>query len=311
MSIINHRGPIGIDDHFSLLEPDFTDPPLDVTAFLYHGTDVTPGPRGISATDSSVEIERHFSQQVAMGTTQISQRISPVEFADLFHNTQVDYFNPRTGMANSVTIDVHIYNNNGIPNRRANMAEKSALVSSVRRELRRADGLGLIDVEESHKVQIAHCFFGKGNPDEFRVTLMHALRYNRATPANLQRYCDRNAKLGVDCSGFVNTYFKRIGKISIDKHINEYERGTLRSAEDEIRDLDVLIWQGGSSRHIAVIDHVIPGSNPLRMVVVESSGSKGGLATSKYTVRSVSGQIFRVHRGGPGRGTSRVKIAQV
>jgi hypothetical protein len=141
------------------------------------------------------------------------------------------------------------------------------LVFSVRRELRRAGGQELIDVEQGHKVQIAHCFFGKGNPDEFRVTLMHALRYNRTTPGNLQRYCDRHAKLGVDCSGFVNTYFERIGRISAHKHINEYARGTLRSAENEIRDLDVLIWQGGSRRHIAVIaviDHVIAGSKSLK-----------------------------------------------
>jgi hypothetical protein len=96
---------------------------------------------------------------------------------------------------------------------------------------------------------------------------MHALRYNRTTPGNLQRYCDRHAKLGVDCSGFVNTYFERIGRISAHKHINEYARGTLRSAENEIRDLDVLIWQGGSRRHIAVIaviDHVIAGSKSLK-----------------------------------------------
>jgi hypothetical protein len=293
------------------LEPDYADPPFDVTAFLYHGTDVTPGPRGMPGTVASLDPERHLAGQVSMPTTQVTQRISPVEFADLFHNIQVGYFNPRTGMANSVTIDVHIYSNNGIPKRRANMAEKSILVSSVRQELRRAGGLGLIDVKQGHKVKIAHCFFGKGNPDEFRITLMHALRYNRTTPGNLQRYCDRRAKLGVDCSGFVNTYFERIGRISAHKHINEYARGTLRSAENEIRDLDVLIWQGGSRRHIAVIDHVIAGSNPLKMIVVESSGSKEGLATSEYTVHGVRGQVFRVHRGGPGRGTSRVKIAQV
>jgi hypothetical protein len=94
-------------------------------------------------------------------------------------------------------------------------------------------------------------------------------------PTGLQRYCDNHARLGVDCSGFVNTYFERIGRISRHRHINEYARGTLRSDESEIQDLDVLIWQGGSSRHIAVIDHVIQGSSPLRMIVVESSGSKG------------------------------------
>jgi hypothetical protein len=114
LSVINHRGPIGLDDHFSWLEPDYSDPPFDVTAFLYHGTDVTPGPRGMPATVDSLDLEQHFAHQVATPTSQATQRISPVEFADLFHNTQVDYFNPRTGMTNSVTIDVHIYNNNGI-----------------------------------------------------------------------------------------------------------------------------------------------------------------------------------------------------
>ena len=49
----------------------------------------------------------------------------------------------------------------------------------------------------------------------------------------------------------------------------------------------------------------------MRMVVVESSGSKEGLATSEYTVHGVRGHVFRVHRDGPGSGTSRVKIAQV
>lgn len=61
MSIINHRGPIGLDDHFSWLEPDYADPPFDVTAFLYHGTDVTPGPRGMPGTVASLDPERHLA----------------------------------------------------------------------------------------------------------------------------------------------------------------------------------------------------------------------------------------------------------
>jgi hypothetical protein len=108
LSVINHRGPIGLDDHFSWLEPDYSDPIFDVTAFLHHGTDVTPGPRGMPGTVDSLGFEQQFSQQVSTPATQAPQRISPVEFADLFHNIQVGYFNPRTGMANSVTIDVHI-----------------------------------------------------------------------------------------------------------------------------------------------------------------------------------------------------------
>ena len=302
---------MGLDDHFSWLEPNNTDPLFDVTTFLPQSADIAPGPRGMSGSIENMEPRHCYPQNLSISNSQTTQRLTPVEYAELFHNVRVSYLNPRTGLANSVTVDVHIYNNNGLTNRRANMSEKSVLVSSVRRELQRTGGLGLIDVDQSHKVQIAHCFFGKANPDEFRVTLMHALRYNRATPAGLQRYCDNHARLGVDCSGFVNTYFERIGRISRHRHINEYARGTLRSDEGEIQDLDVLIWQAGSSRHIAVIDHVIQGSSPLRMVVVESSGSKGGLATSEYTVHGVNGQIFRVHRGGTSTGTSRVKIAQV
>ncbi len=81
-----------------------TDLPFDVTAFLYHGTDVPPGPHGMPGTVDSLAFEQQFDQQVSTPTT---QRISPVEFADLFHNIQVDYLNPRTGLANSVTINVH------------------------------------------------------------------------------------------------------------------------------------------------------------------------------------------------------------
>lgn len=105
MSVVNHRGTIGLDDQFLWLGPDHTDLPFDVTAFLHHGIDVTPGPRGMFGTVASRDSEQHFAQQVSTPTTQATQRISPVEFADLFHNIQVGYFNPRTGTANSVTID--------------------------------------------------------------------------------------------------------------------------------------------------------------------------------------------------------------
>jgi len=302
---------MGLDDLLPWPEPDTFDQQLETSPYLSYSPEVNRGPSDVANSDCHLRQMQGFSQQGSALTVASAQRLSPTEYADLFHNIRVDYFNPQTDMANSVTVNVHIYNNNGIDRRRGNMNEKGALVSALRRELRNADGLGLIGVERGHKVQIAHCFYGKGDPDEYRVTLMYALRYKRCTPGNLQRYCDRNAKLGLDCSGFVNSYFKHIGRVSESRLISTYERGTLRSDESEIGDLDVLIWQGGSTDHIAVVDHVIVGSNPLKMVVVESSGSKEGLATSEYTVHSVRNQIFRVHRGGPGRRTSRVKIVQV
>lgn len=275
---------------------------------LAHEPDTNRGPLGVANAGSR---RRALNQQATLPAALPAQNLSPDEYAELFHNVRVDYFHPESGMANSVTINVNIYNNNGIDKRRGNMTEKSILNSAIKRELRNANGLGLISVKREHRAQVAHCFYGKGDPHEYRVTLMHALRYKRCTPSNLQHYCDKIAKLGLDCSGFVNSYFKHIGWITEARHIDTYGRGILRSAESEIRDLDVLIWQGGPMRHIAVIDHVIVGTNPLKMVVVESSGSKEGLATSEYEVRSVKDQIFRVHRGGPGKGTERVKIAQV
>ena len=301
--------PIGIDSEPSAREFDCLDLSADDSVFMSRRSIARRGPHGMSAGTPAAGAAP--AQPVSTPTPQPVQNLSPVEFANMFRNVRVDYFDPRSGMADSVTIDVHIYSNNGIDDRRGNMAEKSRLVTALKRELRRAGGLGLIGVERGHKVQIAHCFFGKGNPEEFKVTLQYALRYNRATPLNLQNYCDRNARLGIDCSGFVNTYFERIGTISRHRHINEYERGTLRSSPDEIRALDVLVWQNTTMRHIAVVDHVIEGTDPLKMVVVESSGSKGGLAVSEYTVLGVNNQVFRVNRGAGSTGTSTVKIAEV
>ncbi len=300
-----------MDGFFSSPMSDNFDRFLYPADYLSHEPETNRGPLGVGNTGSHLGSARALALQAPVPTAQPAQVLSPVEYADLFHNIRVDYFHPQTDMASSVTVDVHIYNNNGIDDRRGNMSEKSVLNSAVRHELRNANGLGLIFVRREHRAQIAHCFYGKGDPHEYRVTLMHALRYGRSTPGNLQHYCDRIAKLGLDCSGFVNSYFKHIGRVSESRLISSYERGVLRSAESEIRDLDVLIWQGGKMDHIAIVDHVIVGSNPLKMVVVESSGSKEGLKTSEYTVRRVRNQIFRVHRGGPGRGASSVKIAQV
>ena len=303
------RGPIGLDDYL-LSVLDGPGPRLHVPGFIFTGAEKSRGPADVSGAMANLARERRFTQQVSTTNVRPAQRLTPVQYADLYHNVRVSYFDP-SGMARSMKVDVHIYNNYGITKRRANMEEKSALVGSVRRDLRRADGLRLIHVEPRHKIQIANCFYGKAGPEDFRVALMHALRYNRTKPYHLQQYCDQIAKLGVDCSGFVNTYFKRIGKISEHRHISVYEQGTLRSAQSEIRDLDVLVWQGTSMRHIAVIDHVITGSRPMKMIVVESSGSKGGLTTSEYTVLGVRNQVFEVNRGGASRRSSRVKIAAV
>jgi hypothetical protein len=154
-------------------------------------------------------------------------------------------------------------------------------------------------------------FYGKGSPEDYAMTFTYALRYRRATPGNLQSYCDQTAKLGLDCSGFVNAYFMEIGRIREAKQISSYARGNLRGRPEDIRALDVLIWQGTSIDHIALADHVIANSDPKKMIVVESAGSKGGLVESEYTILEVRNKIFKVDRGRPAGGVSRVKFAEV
>jgi hypothetical protein len=102
-----------------------------------------------------------------------------------------------------------------------------------------------------------------------------------------------------------------IGRIREPRQISSYERGILRERPGDIRALDVLIWQGTSVDHIAVVDHVIANSDPKKMIVVESSGSKGGLVESEYTILEVRNKIFEVDRGRPAGGVSRVKFAGV
>jgi len=247
--------------------------------------------------------------------------VTPLDFADRYRNTRVSYFTPE-GYARSLTVDVHIYNNNGMDTRRGNMQEKSALVSRVRRELRQADGLGLIDIRKEHKGQIARSFYGKGSPDDYAVALTHALRYGRATPNNIQRYCDSIAKLGLDCSGFVNAYLMEIGKVSKQENISTYARRNRRSRPEDIQAGDLLTW--ADNGHIAIVDHVIANTDPVKLLVVESSNSKcinhttnaaqtNGLSSSEYTVVSVNDEMFKVNRGsrGSGRGTSNVRIVSV
>ena len=246
--------------------------------------------------------------------TYSSPDLTPLEFEAIYHALPVPYEDPDSGARHTVEADIHIYANAGIARRSSEMTEKDRLVGLIRSELRRSRGATEGVVRSEHRSMVAHVFFAKGTPAECLVTCMHAIRYGRATPSGLQAYIDSTARIGLDCSGFVNSYFLATGRITAAQPISAYARATARSAASEVDDLDVLIWDGGdggAAEHIAVVDHVVPGSSPLRMVVVESSGSKEGLVNSEYTVLNVSNQSFQVDRGGDAQGRqsrSRVRI---
>ncbi len=54
-------------------------------------------------------------------------------------------------------------------------------------------------------------FYGKGSPLDYALALGLASRYGRLKSGTLQHYCDKVARLGLDCSGFVGQYFHKIG----------------------------------------------------------------------------------------------------
>jgi hypothetical protein len=221
--------------------------------------------------------------------------LGPHDFMQLYRELDVPYV--EDGHTCSVQADVHIYVNDGIPARRSSAAEKDALQSIVRQNARRHADAVIAANRSAHNVAIAHAYYGKGAPWEYRIYLAYALTYGRATPASLATYCDTTAKLGVDCSGFVNSFLVSTGHTDRERDIDVYARNTARTSYAQIQPFDLLIWQrsdGDASRHIAIVDHVTESNE---MVVVESSGSKGGLASSTYTVESVAGNIFQVDRG--------------
>ncbi len=242
--------------------------------------------------------------------------MSPREFHDLYRNTPVYYLEGDSCLVRRTTADVHIYVNAGIERRRANMSEKDALVGAIRRELRKPAAERRVDVRSSDRVKVATVFFGKGSPSDVALTVSYAVLFGRTTAANVQHYCDEEARIGLDCSGFVNSYFVLQGTLNEAQTISAYaRRDRVRATADEVQALDVLVWDtsdGAASGHIAVVSTKPRGSD--RMVVVESSGSKEGLAVSTYTIQRVTNGLFHVDRGGTAAGgtsTSDVRVYRV
>lgn len=236
--------------------------------------------------------------------------MTPLEFEKRYHQIRVSYINER-GLAESRTVDVHIYRQTGA---NAPLPEKDLLLRQLDEELRQAGGLRLIEVDRSHRDMIAAAFYGKGSPDDCARALMYALRYNRTRPEGLQRYCDQVAGIGLDCSGFVNKYFRAIGRINSDRHIDEYARGTLRDALSTIQPRDVLVLtdrRGNVLRHpdahIAILESATDNNG--RATVVEAASSMNGLTHSTYTFTRVDRNLFSVQR--PASSTSRTGYVRV
>lgn len=226
------------DSWFSRLLQVFDDQPargpLGLNSSSGRATNNTPGSLGLNDFSSwlanGINSLANIGSSSSQSTTNaVAPTLTPVEFADEYHNVHVSHIDSDSGLVGSTNVDVHIYNNNGLSNHRANMSEKNKLINELKKEVNRANGLGLIGVDLQHKYRIAKAFYGKGFPEDFALVFKYALRYGRVNLIGLGNYCDSTAKLGVDCSGFVNAYFLRTGKITEAKLISSYGRGPLRA----------------------------------------------------------------------------------
>lgn len=246
----------------------------------------------------------------------------------MYRELEVPYREPATGDRRCVVADVHIYCNMALERRRQNQNEKRDIQLFLRSELRRTSAERTMDVREEHLLDVAQAFFSNGTPRQIAVTLSLALSLGRCTPASLQQYCDdlSVAGMGVDCNGFVGKFLVGRGILREMHSIGGFRRsrrqrtrlagpdaaGVTGMDRRAVRELDVLVWEPGADsgvEHVAIID-TVRGST---LVVCESSGTKGGLACSEYTVLNaardgtVPDGVFRVDRGN-GDGVSEVQI---
>lgn len=281
---------------------------------------VQSGPVGVEAGAESQEVAGLHVLPLSIPGSQTlwavlarqDEQAMPRDLVAIYRGLRVAYSDPQTGAASEVVADIHTYVNAHIPRRCPSVAEKDELVQIVKQELRAPFGQRrMLDAEDDDRVKIAHTFSGQGSPEEVRITLRYALTFGRTTADRLQRYCDEDPKIGLDCVGFVMNYFMFIGRLDERlSYIDGYaERGAPRLDIDELRPRDVLIWQSANADaigHIAVVDRKDAGSD--RMMVAESCGSRG-LSVSEYAVLEVRDGLFTVHV--TGGATSHVRIYEM
>lgn len=149
---------------------------------------------------------------------------------------------------------------------------------------------------------IRRVFEGKGSPSEIK-TLLEAALISEEVPDDtdsLQAFCDEN--IGLDCSGFVNAYFRTMNWIGDSQSILDLVRGQ-RKDPTRIQPRDVLYWYSkmektgelvptpdtGKVGHIAVVDSppVSTGDGLGTMTVCESRGGGIGISTNQYTIREL------------------------
>jgi len=190
------------------------------------------------------------------------------------------------------------------------------------------------EIEVKHdsdtRIALLKAYDGKGWPEDYEWALTIAVETGtcKANKAAMQHFADKY--LGIDCSGFVNAYFQKKGKLkgrrywTISDYAQRTERGKLRDVQPD----DCLIWvrQDGTLHtgpgHIMLVDGRKPGLDPDGkddvLHVVESTGGGIGLNDSYYRrtthkeIRKGANKftIFQMNRSIPGKPKMWVKIVK-
>lgn len=186
-----------------------------------------------------------------------------------------------------------------------------------------------VDNDKETRIALQRAYDGKGWPEDYEWALTIAVDVGkcRATKEALQVFADKY--FGIDCSGFVNAYFQKKGKLTGGDSllISAYARRTARERLRDVARDDCLIMMredGGIKTgpgHIMLVEGRTAGADPDGkndvLQVVESTGGKGlnesnyrRIEDKKVGTGKAKFRMFLMDRGIPGKGNMWVKIVK-
>lgn len=213
-----------------------------------------------------------------------SPAMTPAQFADCYLHLAVPL-----DEAHIVFIRIQQYRMGLPPDARI---EKDRLLGALRREWGRGNLLSIRSWASSTnggEGRIMRAFNGKALPEEMILTCQLAVITGVQPADHIDRWASTH--FGLDCSGFVNSYFVATGRLREHRTILAHaapESVRIRRIE-AIDALSLLIWAdaGGQVKarpgHIAIVDHWADRRGR-KLMVVESSGSFSGLHTGQYEI---------------------------
>lgn len=228
-------------------------------------------------------------EPLAVETEREGDRVRPSDFVKKYQNLTV-----RTRIGGELTVHANKYFMKGTKG----LEEAEKIKKKEKDLLRQAavENLASAGLQVSLDDSVVRRIFdGKGSPGDI-ATLIEAAIFVEAIADDsytVQKFCDEH--IGVDCSGFVDAYFRTESRGSTEKL-----RGHRKEAT-QIQPQDVLFWYDYNAEtkklakkpdvdkvgHVALVDTppVSTGEGLGVMTVCESRGGGIGVSTNLYTIR--------------------------